>query len=84
MSKEILLTVILLSGTLFFSLLATVALILGILSYIKVVAMEKSTHTVQMMPAEEIQAWGMNDKEVETVNKINKNDVDLNFDNLSI
>jgi len=82
-TPQILLTILVLTGILTVGLIAAMSLGLSIYGLIKIKAIEKSTHTVQLMPVEDAK-WGLTDKDVGTINKINKNDIDLNFENLSI
>ena len=66
------------------SLIGVVSLILAIIAYVKVMAMEKSTHSIQYVTPDELKEWSTNEKEIEKINKINRDDVDFDFSNLSI
>ena len=51
-------------------ILSCLALIFSIVALIKVIASEKSTHSVQYMdPKHLVQDWATNEKEVENINK---------------
>ena len=66
-------------------ILSTISCIIGILAFIKASSIEKSSHTVQLMPVEEAaKGWETSDKEIEKINAVNKDDIDDDFDRLSI
>lgn len=54
-------------------ILSCLALILAIVALVKIVAMEKSTHTFQYMPTpseeDKEEPWATRDREVEKINK---------------
>jgi len=70
------------------SLIGICALIIAILAYIKAASIEKSTHTVQLMPTEEItgksEGWETSEKEIAKINKESKDEVFEDFESLSI
>lgn len=57
-------------------ILSSISLIIGIYSMIKVLSMEKSTHSVQFVPAEMApeKNWATDDKFIEEQNRIIKED----------
>ena len=48
---------------------SVVALILGFISLAKSVGIEKSTHSVQFMPPEQIEGWATPEKEIKEINE---------------
>jgi hypothetical protein len=59
-------TIIILVCSITACIFSVIALVLGILALIKVIAMEKSTHSIQYMPMEE---WATPENEIEEINK---------------
>lgn len=66
------LNVILLVCTILACTFSVLSLLLGVTALLKVMSMEKSTHTMQWMPAE--QTWADTDAEIEEINKEFKED----------
>jgi len=69
-------------------IIATISFLIGTLCYVRVLAMEKSTHTVQMVPMdEEIDAinkkyteeCATSDKAIDTENSLYKDDLEDNL-----
>ena len=58
-------------------ILSGISLIIGVYCMIKVLAMEKSTHSVQYVPIDE--AWSTDEKEIDKINKQFKEDTEEFF-----
>ena len=52
-----------------------IALILGFLALAKSIGIEKSTHSVQYMPVEEMKEWATPEKEIEEINQEFKEEI---------
>lgn len=50
---------------------SVISIIIGLISLVKILAMEKSTHSVQYVPLEMMPEsdWATSDKEIEKINK---------------
>lgn len=50
---------------------AVISIIIGLIALVKVISMEKSTHSVQYVPLEMMpeDKWATTDKEIEEINK---------------
>jgi hypothetical protein len=46
-----------------------IALCLAFLSLAKAIGLEKSTHSVQFMPADEVRQWATPEKDIDEINK---------------
>lgn len=53
-----------------------IALLLAVISLIKVIAMEKATHTVQYFDPNQKDVWASSDKEIEDLNKNHSEDME--------
>jgi len=58
-------------------IISSISLIIGLYCLVKVLAMEKSTHSVQYVPLDE--AWATEDKEIDKINKQFKEDTEEFF-----
>lgn len=67
--------------TLLTCIISCLALVFSIVALIKVLAMEKSTHTIQYMPVDEtVKNWATPEKEVESINKEFSSNFDMEED----
>lgn len=82
-SEQILLTSLLISVILIIGILSIASFFMALNMQIRLGAMEKATHTVQLMPVEDSK-WGLSDKDVDVINNVNKDEVNSSFDDLSI
>ncbi len=56
-------------------LISFLGLLLGGVSLIKTIALEKQTHSVQFMPAEQFGDWATPEKEISEINEEFKEDI---------
>lgn len=68
-------TVIIMVASITACIFSAIALILGLISLAKVYGVEKSTHSVQFMPADQMGEWATPEAEIDEINKEFKEEI---------
>lgn len=75
------------------SIISTIALIFSIVNTVMILAREKATHTVQMVPVDEeidrankeyLEKWATSEKAIKKENKLYKEEIDTDMPEFSI